>query len=299
MMSDEQNKSGIEQENVNSWHGFDVTGFEAATESLLAQVDALQRQFSMMKSILSDTLKRGAIATFATTDAPARLSDACDRVQTGISPCLQQIEVVQQGIAHCRNAERGSRRVRFEAAAKDRGWTVIGNWPEPVVSGIVFVVVDGAKERATVNGQVVSGLPTAEKLIAQAETELQDLDTNKAEPKKFIHELWNAYQSSGGRINEGVLVFDLLREMLLVRQSKEFFRNPTAQRFRPYPVTQFRADLTGYLAAGSPRVIDGSEEYVLDIVGGSYAEHGLFMYFPETNRLATCGRLTFRPARNN
>jgi hypothetical protein len=299
MVSNEQNKTVIEQENVNLWHGFDVTDFEAATESLLAQVDTLQRQFSIMKSILSDTLRRGTIATFTTSDAPARLADACDRVQTGISPCPQQIEAVQQGIAHWLNAERGSRRVRFEVAAKDRGWTVVGNWPEPVVSGIVFVVVDNAKERASVNGGVVSGLPTAEKLIAQAEAELRDLVKNKTEPKKFIHELWNAYRSSGGRINEGVLVFDLLREMLLVRQNKEFFRNPTAQRFRPYPVAQFRADLTGYLAAGSPRVIDGSEEYVLDIVGGSYAEHGLFMYFPETNRLATCGRLTFRPAQNN
>lgn len=293
-----KNKTIIEQETVDSWHGFNVSDFEAAADSLLTHTETLQRQFSLIKSIISAALKRGTITTLASSDTPTKLADAFDRVRTGTSPCLQQVEAVQKGIAQWRNAERGSRRVRFEAAAKERGWTLIGNWPEPVVSGVVFVVVDEVKERATINGRAVGGLPTAEKLIAQTEIELRELDKNKTEPKKFINELWAAYRSSGGKVNEGVLVYDLLREILLARQSKEFLKNPTGQRFRPYPVAQFRADLTGYLAFGSPRVLDGSQEYVLDIVGGSYAEHGLFMYFPEANRLATCGRLTFRPAQN-
>jgi hypothetical protein len=163
-----------------------------------------------------------------------------------------------------------------------------------VVEGIVFVVVDGDKDKATINGQTIQGLPTSEKLLKEVEVELEQLNKSKLEPQKFVDELWRAYRSCGGKVDEGVLVFDLLREFVWSRQSNRFQRNPTADLFKPYPVAQFRADLTGYLGAGAPPVRDGSNRYNLEVVGGSYAEHGLFMYFPQADRLATCGRLTFR-----
>lgn len=296
MAKDMKHKFMTQRENGNLWHGFSISYFEVLCEPLLKHLEAIQRQVSTLKAFLNRALKQGTIETLTTSDDPVELAGTIDKLLPEMQPCIQNLESMQKALGEWRSAERGTRRVRFEGAAKERGWRLIGNWPEPVVAGTVFVVVDGNKEKATINGRAIGGLPTAEKLIAQIEMELRELDKNKTEPEKFISDLWQAYRSCGGRINEGILVFDLLRELLLLRQPKDFFRNPTGGRFRPYPVAQFRADLTGYLASGAPPARDGSAEYGLDIVGGSFAEQGLFMYFPQADRLATCGRLTFRSA---
>lgn len=296
MAKDMKHKSLTQLENGNLWHGFSISDFDVSREPLLKHLETVQRQVLSMKAFINRSLKQGTIETLTTSDDPVELVGTIDKLLREMQPCIQNLESMQKALVEWQGAERGSRRVRFEAAAKERGWTLIGNWPEPVVSGTVFVVVDENKERTTINGRTVGTHLTAEKLITQVEMELRELEKNKTEPEKFISDLWHAYRSCGGRINEGVLVFDLLRELLLLRQGKDFFRNPTGGRFRPYPVAQFRADLTGYLASGAPPARDGSSEYSLDIVGGSFAEHGLFMYFPQADRLATCGRLTFRSA---
>jgi hypothetical protein len=98
-----------------------------------------------------------------------------------------------------------------------------------------------------------------------------------------------------GEPGKGVPVFDVLRGLLLLRQSKRFHRDPRAEAFRPYPAAQFRADLTHYLASGAAPVQEGRARYQLEIAAGSFAQDGLFMFFPQTERLGTCGRLTFQP----
>ena len=44
-----------------------------------------------------------------------------------------------------------------------------------------------------------------------------------------------------------------------------------------------------------PPIDEGGKSYELQVVGGSFAQDGIYMYFPQTDRLATCGRLTFQP----
>jgi hypothetical protein len=281
---------------VTTWHGFNVQEFDEIANELLKQVEPLQRHLAAMKATLSDANKRGTVSSFTETDASTKLGAACANLREEIAPGLKNVEAIEKCLSQWRAAERGSRRPRFEGLAKDHGWKVMGNWPEPVIGGVVFLVVEDSKDKATVNGRPFSGLPTAERLAAHVETELKDLERHKTDPEKFIAELWQAYASCDGKVSEGVLVFDLLREMMLLRQSKKFQRDPDASHFRSYPVAQFRADLTAYLAAGSPPVRDGSKQLTLEVVGGSFAENGLFMYFPQTDRLATCGRLTFRQA---
>ncbi len=296
MGNDKRQDKNTESEISPLGHGPEQGELIRAEESFLKHIESLQHHLNLGKNALRRILKQKGVAEPAMSDDSTTLSVACENLQKTVRDSPSIIGQVQEAIGNWRIAERGSRRVRFEAAARDKNWVLFGNWPEPVVSGIVFLTVNEEKEKASVNGRPVGGMITAEKLIEQIEIELQELERNKTDPVKFIGDLWRAYKLAGGKINEGIMVFDLLRELLLIRQSKNFLRNPTKASFRPYPVVQFRADLTSYLSSGAPSVHDKSSEFVLDIVGGSYAENGLYMYFPQSGRLGTCGRITFRPA---
>jgi hypothetical protein len=44
-----------------------------------------------------------------------------------------------------------------------------------------------------------------------------------------------------------------------------------------------------------PPARDGKQTYALEVAAGSFAQDGVFMFFPQTERLASCGRLTFQP----
>lgn len=277
----------------DSWHGFSPTEFEAHASPLLEAVDTVQRHLTSLKSILVEAKRKGPALALS---APATL-EGLDGALSGLPEWLALVEQrlgdLQEPLASWRAAERRSRQLRFEAIASSRKWELVGAWPEPVVSGMVFIVVDEARGRATVNGKAVPGLAIAERIAACVETELKEIEKNKLKPEEFIARLWQAYVACGGKKGHGVLVFDILREMAIQRQRKGFFRDPNSAQFRPYPAAQFRADLTTYLAAGAPPLKHEAEELVLEIVGGSSAENGLFMYFPQTRRLATCGRLKF------
>ena len=101
----------------------------------------------------------------------------------------------------------------------------------------------------------------------------------------------------GGQADSGILAFDLLEKLVWQRQSKSFHRDPRTESFKGYSSRKISADLTYYLASGAPICPEGNSTFRLEIVGEGYSQQGgMFMYFPQSDRLATCGRLIFRPA---
>ncbi len=222
------------------------------------------------------------------------VATATQRLTAELPALLSEVGQLNELIGGCRDAERRSRRGRFEEAVAVRGWGLIGTWPEPVIQQVIFVVVDEVKETATVNGKGLGGTPTAERLLAAVADELGVLERDSTEPFPFATEIWKAYEAAGAEPDRGVAVFDLIKSLVWARQSKRFQRDPRAETFRGYPLAQFRSDLTRYLAASAPPVTVGRECYRLEVTAGSFAQDGLFMYFPQTERLGTCGRITFR-----
>src|SRR4029077_2972007 len=146
-----------------------------------------------------------------------------------------------------------------------------------------------------INGQRIKGTATAERIASAIAHELEILRKDRTEPAEFISSMRKAFARIGESAVKGVAVHDILREIVWQRQSKAFQKDPRPELFKGYSVSQFRSDLTYYLASGAPRVKDGNTEYELEIQGGSFASDGIFMYFPQTDRLATCGRLKLRP----
>lgn len=279
---------------ITAPRGFAADAFEDAAQSLLKHVDSVQRYSAAIKKALAEAEKTGVATALATTDAARVIEDTGAKLVKEVESSQRLVAKLSASITQWRSAERGSRRVRFEAAAKALAWNMVGSWPEPVINGYIYLVVDEEKGKATVNGRSVQGQLTAERLVLETQADLKQITLNLAKPVDLVSAIWKAFRALDAKVGDGVLVFDLLRELLWQRQAKKFQRDPNASQFRPYPLAQFRADLTHYLEAGAPTLKDAGKNYTLDIVGGSFAEDGIFMYFPQTDRLATCGRLTFR-----
>jgi hypothetical protein len=230
----------------------------------------------------------------ASSDVATTVSTEVESLTAAITALLGELEQLSRRLQEWRELERRSRRARFEEGVANCRWVRVGNWPEPVVQHVVFVVLDEAKEIAAINGRPLGGAPTAEKLLAAVAAELQALERDRREPKEFIKELWEAYGEAGGKPGRGVGVYDLLRSLWWIKQTKRFQHDPRADTFRPYPIALFRGNLTHYLASGAPPFALGGASYQLEVTAGSFAQDGLFMFFPQTERLGTCGRLTFQ-----
>jgi hypothetical protein len=274
---------------------FDAAAFHSTVAAAGAALRPIHRAIGEFVKRCDSFQKDAPDRVLDFSDAAVRLHDSIANIQQSFPGCAAALNPLTTAIDTWRASERRTRQMRFEAAAKQLAWTITGSWPEPVIQGIVFVVLDDTKDRASINGKTLTGPPTAGRLIETARNELAALQAHRTEPAPFIDSLWKAYKSCSDGSDGSVSVFELLAELTWQRQSKNFKRDPRSELFHPYPIAQFRADLTSYLAAKTPLIKDGRRSFELEIVGGSFAQDGLFMYFPQTDRLATCGRLSFRP----
>lgn len=274
---------------------FDPGIFLAMSDEMDMSGKALQKLLAGIFALCDQTKKVGALQALANSESAARMSGTLAEAEALAKQFVSVVTRFRAGMGQWKAGERRSRRARFERLAGAMQWKLTGSWPEPVIEGIVFVVVDDHKDRATVNGHSLTS-PTAERIVAQVASDLNELTANRTPTAEFGVALWHAYKLCGGVPGTGVLVYDLLSELTWQRQSKPFHRDPRQELFRGYSLAQFRADLTHYLSTGPAPIVEGGKSLELEIVGGSFAQDGMFMYFPQSDRLATCGRVTFKLA---
>lgn len=191
------------------------------------------------------------------------------------------------------NQQRSTLQQRFREKVAQRDWTVQGNWPEPVVDQVIFVKVDTNRGKAIVNGQSLSSI-SLDQLLKAIETERAALLRQDFDPVKWLAELSTAYDRArsmrGIPDGEPIPVFHIIPQLAWARQDEKFLHNPSAENFFPYSVMQFRADLTRTLAADVTQTADGRR---LEISSGSFVKDTIFMYFPITGHLGSCGRIAF------
>lgn len=191
------------------------------------------------------------------------------------------------------NQERSTLQQRFLEKVSQRGWTVQGNWPEPVIDQVIFVKVDTKRGKTVVNGRSLASFSLAQ-LLKAIEAERDTLLRKDFDPAKWLAELSTAYdraRSLRGLPNgEPIPVFDIVPQIAWARQEEKFFHNPSAENFLPYSVVQFRADLTRTLAADITQTAGGRR---LEISSGSFVKDTIFVYFPITRHLGSCGRIAF------
>jgi hypothetical protein len=272
---------------------FDSAAFTETCTNLTDIGSSLIKRLSIVLAVAQEAAKSGAIQGLHASETSHVLPTVLDELDGSVRQSTSLLNAFHNQFNEWRNAERRTRRARFEKLAKSMDWKIAGSWPEPVVRGIVFVSVDDSKDKALINGRLL-GSPTAERLIRAVTAELETLNKGLTAPAEFASQAWAAYKACGASPGNAVAVHDLLARMTWQRQSKQFHRDPRQESFRGYPLAQFRADLTNYLASGSAPVTDSRNQYELEIAGGSFAEDGIFMYFPQSNRLSTCGRVTFQ-----
>ncbi|HEU4768763.1 MAG TPA: hypothetical protein VFS77_15375 [Pyrinomonadaceae bacterium] len=282
---------GLRVQEVPDFDSVSMAALCSDAQTLSKQAAAV---FSKLARTCEEIQKQGVLTAFAKNDLSRRLKQTVEQAQQ-ITPKLPGVLVeLTDSIERWRSGESRTRRARFEDIAHQLNWKIVGSWPEPVVEHVVFVVVNEASGRATVNGRQLGGGVSAERIASAVANELRDLEERRTEPSEFIASVWKAFKAGGGSEERGISVFDLLREMVWQSQGKAFHRDPRQELFRGYSVAQFRCDLTNYLSVGAPGVKEGNTEYELEVQGGSFAADGIFIYLPQTHRLATCGRLAFR-----
>lgn len=191
------------------------------------------------------------------------------------------------------NQQNSTLQQRFMERITQRGWTVQGDWPEPVVDQVIFVKVDSSRGKAVVNGRSLGSF-SLDQLVKAIEIERSALLTKDFDSAKWLDELSRAYDRAravrGLPDGEAIPVFDILPQIVWARQDGKFFHNPSAQNFLPYSLVQFRADLTRTLASDITQTADGRQ---LEISSGSFTKDTIFMYFPTTRHLGSCGRIAF------
>lgn len=270
----------------------------AAFTQLCAEVESLVKDngksLTTLQSICEEVRARGPLEALAQGERTAAAAELLQNLSAGLPRYLALNNELQAAIDSWQGGERRSRRSRFEQIAQACSWQIGGAWPEPVINRVVFIAIDEQKDRATINGRPVAGKPTAERLANAVAEDIASLQQNLTPPDTFIAQVWKAYSARSSNSPNGIQVNDLLAELTWQRQTKGFQRDPRADLFRGYSLAQFRADLTNYLAAGAPPFSDAGKSFELQVVGGSFAQDGIYMYFPQTDRLATCGRLIFQ-----
>lgn len=272
---------------------FDSAAFDDTCTKLADTGSSLVKRLTTLLATAQETAKSGALQSLSASETSHQLPSLLEELNDSMRQSTQLLNAFRTQFTDWRNAERRTRRARFEKLVVSREWNLVGSWPEPVVRGIVFVSVDDAKDKALINGRPLSS-PTAERLVQVVAAELDALNKGLTAPSEFGSQAWAAFKACGATPGEGIAVHDLLARMTWHRQSKPFQRDPRQETFRGYPVAQFRADLTSYLASGCPPVTDSKNQYELEMAGGSFAQDGIFMYFPQSDRLSTCGRVTFK-----
>lgn len=273
---------------------FDSQEADRVLSEAVSRLRATSRRASELAGKLETLAIGGSVAGLPLAQSPGDVAEDVRALTTEIAKGVPSLERLTDTLQRWVLGERRSRRSRFEEIARRHSWNVVGTWPEPVIEGIVFVKVDEGRDRAWVNGRPLQGNPTAERLVVFASQELDDLLNRRAAPQDFVADAWAAFNQAAVPPGQGLDVYRLLREMLWLKQSKGFRADPREETFRPYSASQFRADLTHYLASGSPPFKEAGRSHHLDAVGGSFAQDAIFMYFPQTGRLASCGRLSFR-----
>jgi hypothetical protein len=272
---------------------FDAGTFEETCKRLSEAGSSLMKRYSAVLALAQDAANCGALRALAELETVHRLPAVVDELSESLRESSSLLDSFRKQCDDWRSGERRSRKARFERLVASMGWNIVGSWPEPVVRGIVFVAVDEAKGKALINGQTLTS-PTAERLVKAVAAELDSLTKGLTDAAAFGGQIWAAYRACGASPGEGVSANDLLAKLTWQRQSKQFQRDPRQHAFRGYPMAQFRADLTNYIASGAAAVADSGTQYELEIAGGSFAQDGIFMYFPQSDRLSTCGRLTFK-----
>ena len=273
---------------------FDPDAFDRLLKDVSQGLHSLSRRTGELAGTLDTLLRDGSLIALTQAQSPVDIGGDAAAIVPDLVKDAENLERIAATIKRWDISERRSRRTRFEEIARRRGWGVAGAWPEPVVDGIVFIKIDEDRNRAFINGQTLAGNPTAERLTDFAAGEIDELLRRRLEPTAFVADVWAAFRECGATPGQGLNVYRVLRELLWLKQAKGFRVDPRQDGFRPYPMAQFRADLTHYLASGAPPFKDSRTEYQLEAVGGSFAQDAIFMYFPQTGRLASCGRLTFR-----
>jgi len=208
----------------------------------------------------------------------------------------QLLEALGEATGECKRLagselEDFDQRLRRQIEA--HGHTVVGEGNQWVVDGAVYLDLNLKEAQLKVNGRAVPSLEVAS-VSAEVASELKELKKKLTPRLTFARLLYDAYarqRSIDGKAPGAQLYLtSVYSELVLLRQSKRFLADPSAQNFAPYPLPQFRADLYELMAADEPIVVEGHR---FRYSSGWDTSGAIFMLVPSLGRTAHVARIAF------
>lgn len=178
----------------------------------------------------------------------------------------------------------------FRNSASSKGLLVSGQWPRYFVNHILPVSVDEKKQRIGI-GEDPPITPLMEKIFKNIESQLKMLKIPPAKLADFLQEVFNSYKELVSPGTRTVAVFDLYKRVVINRQSNKFWRNASAENFRPFRELDFKAFLTELLKANLTSISGHQLRLHPPIKKGD----SMYIYQPGENRFSHVGRVEFQP----
>ncbi|MEW6261795.1 MAG: hypothetical protein AB1641_01850 [Thermodesulfobacteriota bacterium] len=177
----------------------------------------------------------------------------------------------------------------FKNKASSKGLLVSGQWPKYFINHILPVSVNEKKHRVGI-GEDPPITPLIERIFKNIQSQLKMLEIPPEKLADFLQELFNSYKELVSPATRTVAVLDLYKRIVINRQSTKFWRNASAQNFRPFRELDFKAFLTKLLKANLTSISGHQLRLHPPIKKGD----SMYIYQPGENRFCHVGRVEFQ-----
>lgn len=170
-----------------------------------------------------------------------------------------------------------------------REWVIDGEWPAFYVQRGIEIVIDEKKDTVNIGGNALPGSSLQE--IEQAlELHVSELFPGKHSSADFINLLAQAYDHATNRKGGQAPILEVYRWVVILCQSKRFWRDARSDRFVQVNADQFRARFSHALQGRTTSTSDGRKLRVFPPIDPKDA---IFMYQPSERRFGFVGRIEF------
>ena len=176
----------------------------------------------------------------------------------------------------------------FRDAVASEGWSIDGQWPKYYIERFIAVSIDSKKFTVTVGKEILKSLEM-KKLIDVIKSYVKQFKPDPAKLRPFLEEMYAAYSAIRESEGGSVAIWDLYKQLVISRQSKNFWHNASRESFKTVRDVEFIAYLTELLKSNLTTISD----HQMRLLPPLASSDSMFIYQPIEKRFSHVGRIQF------
>ncbi len=198
------------------------------------------------------------------------------------------LDKLADDLAKCANDTMLQFDADFREIVSKEGWSLLGQWPEYYVEHLIPVTVDDKNYGVQVGTDKMAAIDLTA-IRDSIKKQIIALRPDKAKLSKFLDDLYAVYSKLLARQPGSVSVWDVYREIVIIRQPIKFWRDADYSTFKSFRELEFRAYLTELLKQNMTAV----SGYDLRLLPPIEKDDFMYIYQPIENRFSSVGRIDF------